>query len=113
MPGTPNVVVNTKHLTKLVKYLERAQASVDLAFAAPTSSAGNYPKKLSDTHGATATMGENAIMGVISGSREEVHRQLNIAIKSQIEAIEAAKKAYEATDEDQSKALDDEVDTSV
>jgi hypothetical protein len=106
----PNLRVDPTYLDDLRANLAVAQTNVDLAFNAPRGDIGGYPKKLIDSHGATATSGEKAIMEALDSQRAAVQTQLRAYIKACDQALQNAKSMYLAADQEQSVLLSKQID---
>jgi len=98
------VKVDPTYLDMLSAFLDNAQQALDTAFGAPRAS-GGYPDKLKNTHGVTAVGGSNAIMSALDGKRGDVQTRLDEYLNDLQEKIQAAKKAYQATDHNHSGVL--------
>lgn len=106
-----NLKVTEEYLDKLKGFLDQAQKKMDAAFDAPRGKLGGYPKKLTDTHGATATPGSSGIMAILDGERNAVQLHLRAHITACKAALERAKAMYQTTDADAGSVLNQQMNT--
>jgi hypothetical protein len=107
----PNLKVTPEYISNLKLHLQNAKEKLDAAFGAPTSSDGGYPTKLTDSHGATAGAGSDAIMSALESHRGEVHNHLTTCIDRCQNLLIAAQQTYLGADAEQGDILRNQMNT--
>ncbi len=103
--------VTPEDLDDLKTELDKALKQINAGFDAPEK-IGGYPKKLLTSHGVTSFLGCFPMLDALSDSREVVHTRLTAVIGDLKAKLDAAKAAYQKTDESYADVIKQQVDTS-